>query len=186
MRFTHGVLIGFLGIMGGVGATAAMAQTLRPGLWEHQTTIKTSSGQMEKEMAQMQKQMAAMPPEQRKMMEQMFAQHGMSQIRWGAGGETSLRHCMTPQEAAAGLMPEHDKNCPYTVKRRTATSVQMSFSCKDGTQGEGEMRLQGDKAYSGEFKMRIMADKKPEQADMQQSGRWLSADCGAVKPLPSK
>ena len=107
----------------------------------------------------------------------------MGQVRVGAGGETKLRYCMTPQEAAAGAIPAHDKDCAHTVKHRTNTHIQMSFACKDGSTGEGDMRLQGDNAYNGTFKMRIVIDKKPEDVQMQQSGRWISADCGAVKPM---
>ena len=54
-------------------ASAAGAQTLKPGLWEVTNKMQSSSGQMEQSMAQMQQQMASMPPEQRKMVEEMMA-----------------------------------------------------------------------------------------------------------------
>ncbi|MDD2368707.1 MAG: DUF3617 family protein, partial [Sulfuricurvum sp.] len=45
--------------------------TIRPGVWEYTSTIKSQSGEIEKSMAQMNQQMASLPPEQRKMMEKM-------------------------------------------------------------------------------------------------------------------
>ena len=51
----------------------ATAQNMKPGLWEVSSKMKTASGEMERGMAEMQAQMAAMTPEQRKMMESMYA-----------------------------------------------------------------------------------------------------------------
>ena len=41
----------------------AMAQTLKPGLWETINKMQSGSGQSEKGMAEMQTQMAGMSPE---------------------------------------------------------------------------------------------------------------------------
>lgn len=161
-------------------ATTAQAQSTKPGLWEHSTTIKTASGQMERQMAEMQKQMAALPPDQRKMMEQMLAQQGVSM---GGGGRTSVRHCVTPEEAAKAQFPTHDDNCTYTITSRSGNRMAMTFSCKDEgkTRGEGAVTFQGDTSYQGQFVMHTVVDGKPERMDMQQSGKWLSAQCGTVR-----
>ena len=55
----------------------ALAQTLKPGLWEIIDKMQSGSGQIEKGIAEMQKQMAGMSPEQRKMMQDTMAKQGL-------------------------------------------------------------------------------------------------------------
>ncbi len=164
----------------------ALAQTTKAGLWEHSTTITTASGQLEQQMAQMQQQMAALPPEQRKMMDQMMAQQGVSMGGGAGGGRTSVRHCVTPEEAAQAQFPSHDENCRYTVTSRSTTTMAMTFSCQDEgkTRGEGSVTFQGDTSYQGKFVMHTLLNGKPERMNMQQSGKWLSAQCGSSGHLP--
>jgi hypothetical protein len=171
-------------VFGFVALSPAHAQSSKPGLWEHRTTIKTSSGQMEQQMAQMQRELAAMPANQRKMMEQMLAQQGMSMPGMGQGGATTHRYCMTPEEAARSDIPSHDADCKYTVLGRNATKLRMSFVCTDEgkTKGEGEVTFASSTAYSGKFTMQTRIDGKPERMEMSQVGKWLSTDCGKIRP----
>ncbi len=54
--------------------------------------------------------------------------------------------------------------------------------CRPASSGEGEYTLSGDKAYRGHAVVDTTVQGKPERIEMQQSGQWISADCGAVKP----
>lgn len=159
--------------------TGAHAQTTQPGLWEHHNTLKTASGQWEGQMAQVQQQMAALPPDQRKMMEQMLGQQGLSM---GGGGRTTVQYCVTPEEAAKATIPTHDEQCRYQITRRTAQSLSVAITCDDEgkSRGEGTVTFQGDKAYQGTFVMHTLIDGQRERMEMTQSGRWLSAQCGQV------
>ena len=62
------------------------AAQLKPGLWEITNKVG-GNAQLDAARAQMQQQLAAMPPEQRKQMEAMMAQRGMSMPGAAAGGE---------------------------------------------------------------------------------------------------
>ena len=53
------------------------------------------------------------------------------------------------------------------------------------TSGEGTVNFASPTAYNGNFKIKTTQDGKPEQLDMAQTGRWLSNDCGAIKPAPA-
>ena len=44
--------------------------------------------------------------------------------------------------------------------------------------------MQGPTAYTGQFRFKTQNQGKPEQIDMAQSGKWLSDNCGAIKPVP--
>ena len=145
--------------------------------------MKSQSGQLEAAMAQMQKSMASLTPAQRKQMEQAMAQQGVSM---GPSGNT-VKVCISPEQADLDRIPAQE-GCTQNVQRTGPNAVAMTFSCK-GTQGhppttgEGTMTFQGPTAYTGNFKVKTTSNGKPEQIDMVQNGKWLAADCGAIKPV---
>jgi hypothetical protein len=163
------------------GAALAQAQKMRPGLWEHSFTMKSESGQMEKAMSDMQRQMASMPPEQRKMMEQMMAQQGMGM---GTPGK-SVKVCITKEQAERNEVPRHEGNCTQQVVQRTANTIRVKFSCAGNppTSGESEVTFTSPTAYTGKATVNTTVEGKPERMNMEQSGKWLSADCGSIKPM---
>ena len=172
----------------GALAPASAQEKMRPGLWEHSVTMKSQSGQMEAALAEAQKAMANMAPARRKQMEQMMAAQGIH-LSSGPQGQTSVKVCITPEQAAIDQIPQQD-GCTQKVQRTDASTMQVSFSCKgesgEGpTSGEGTVHFQGPTGYSGNFKINTQQNGKPEQIDMAQTGRWLSNDCGAIKPAPT-
>jgi len=154
---------------------------MRPGLWEHSFTTKSQSGQMEKSMAEMQQQLASMPPEQRKMMEQMMAQQG---VGMGAQGR-SVRMCITKEQAERDEIPQQQGNCTQQVVQRSGNTVKMKFSCTGNppTSGESEVTFSSPTAYTGRSVVNTTIEGKPDRMTMEQSGKWLSAECGEVKPM---
>lgn len=174
-----------LALLAGAAVTPASAQQkMRPGLWEHSTSMKSQSGQIEAAMAQAQKAMASMPPAQRKQMEQMMAAQGVG-IGSGPQGQT-IKVCITPEQAAMDKLPQQD-GCTQKVQRMDASTMKVSFQCKAEpgeapTSGEGTVSFQSATAYTGQYKIKSTINSKPEQIDMAQKGQWLSGDCGAIKP----
>jgi hypothetical protein len=163
-------------------AVSAAAQSQAPGLWEQSVKFKTQSGEMEGAMAKMQERMAAMPPAQRKAMEQAMASHG---VAMGAKPNT-FRMCITPEEAARKMGPRMSEqpDCTQDVVQRSAGSMKMKWQCtgEHPSSGEGEITFTSDKAYSGKAVVTTTRNGKPETMNIEQSGQWLAADCGAVKP----
>jgi len=155
------------------------APKFRPGLWEHGYTMKSQSGQMEAAMKEMQASLAKMPPEQRKMMQDMMAKQG---VGMGAGGNT-VKVCLTKEEAERDMPPQQE-GCDQKVKR-SGNTWQVSFQCKGPppSSGEGQMTLISPTAYTGNFTTVTQVEGKPERVQMSQTGKWLSADCGAIRPL---
>lgn len=166
-----------------LAGTSALAQTrMRPGLWEHSFTMKSQSGEMERSMGDMHKELANMPPEQRKQVEQMMAQRGMNM---GAGGR-SVRMCVTKEQAERDELPQQEGNCTQQVMQRTGNTIKVKFSCTGNppTSGESEVTLSGPTAYTGRSVVNTVVQGRPERMTMEQSGKWLMADCGNVKPRP--
>lgn len=173
-----------LALLAGAAGGASAQQKMRPGLWEHSVNMKSQSGQMEAAMAEMQKSLASMPPEQRKQMEQMMAQQG---VGMGPKGQT-VKVCITKEQADLDNIPQQE-GCTQKVQRVDASTMKVAFSCKGGqgqppSSGEGTITMQGPTAYTGQFRFKTQNQGKPEQIDMAQSGKWLSENCGAIKPMP--
>ena len=172
-------LPGFCAAALAVACLSATAQTQAPGLWEH--TIAIKGGEMEKAMAQMQKELAAMPPEQRKAMEQMMASRGVGS---GAKG-TTVQLCVTPEDAARKTGPKMGSgNCTQEVVQRSSSTMKVKWQCtgEHPSSGEGEVTFASDKAYTGKAVVTTTMKGKPETVNIEQSGRWLAADCGATQP----
>ena len=141
------------------------------------------SGQLEKGMAEMQKEMAAMPPEQRKMMQDMMAKQGVS-VGAGAPGMMAVKICMTKDMIERNELPSQQGDCKSNTSPRVGNTMKMSFVCaQPPSSGEGQVTFISPEAYTSKMAMKSTVQGKPETMTMDGSGKWLSADCGNIKPL---
>lgn len=169
---------------------SAQAQKIAPGLWEHTVTMKMTG--MEAAQAQMKEQMDRMPPEQRKRMEEMMASRGGPGAAGGmgmmSGQPTTVKVCITAEQAARDEIPQHDANCQQTSKERSGKTLKFKFACTGERQatGEGEFTLISDKEHKGHVVVDAVSRGKPMHIEMDNAGRWLAADCGEVKPRGAK
>jgi hypothetical protein len=164
-------------------ASAASAQSMKPGLWEITSKMQTGSGQMERQMAQAQQQMANMPPEQRKMMEEMMARQGVKMGTAGGGGMT-MKVCMTKEMVERNEMPSQQRgDCKTTSQSRSGNTMKMAFACTNPpSTGEGQFTFNGSEGYTMKMAVNTTVQGKPETMNMDATGKWMGADCGDVKP----
>ena len=169
-------------IFAACAAQAQGMQSMKPGLWEYRSTMKSQSGKMEASMAEMHKQLASKPPEQRRQMEQMMAQSGM-QMGAGSGNAQVMRACITPAEAA-NFDVQSDPDCKQQIVQRTGNSVRIRFTCAGEvpSQGEGTLTFTGDTGFSGKFRVETRAPGETDRMDITQEGKWLGASCGKLQP----
>ena len=147
---------------------------VEPGLWQHSFSIETASGELERAMQQLEQQLASMPAAQRQMMEKMMASQGMSfDLK-----SRSMQVCLTQQQIDRGQLPQQD-GCQQQLNQTGDSSYRFSFSCDTNppTSGEGEMTFSSRKAYNGSASFTTEVNGKAEQMTMQQSGKWLKAEC---------
>ncbi|MGZ5198590.1 MAG: DUF3617 domain-containing protein [Telluria sp.] len=170
-----------LAVLAAALALPVYAQQLKPGLWEMSNHVADSTGRMDSAMAEMQKQLAQMPPDQRKMMEQMMAKHGV-QLSSADGGAMLAKMCLTPEMVKNNELPMRQQgNCTHQRSPVSGGKMKFSFSCSDPkTSGEGEITFHGDSSYT--MKARV-AQGGGDMMTVDSSARWLGADCGDVKPL---
>lgn len=159
------------------GQALAQEPKILPGLWEHSYSMKTESGMVEGAMSQL----ANLAPEQKAMMEQMMAAQGIS---LGPSGNT-IRVCISKEDAERGEVPQMDSDCTQKILHRSANTIKVGFSCTSDppTRGEGEITFISPKAYTGKAVVQTTVQGVAEQMNIEQKGKWLSADCGNVKPL---
>ena len=164
------------------------AQSTAPGLWQIENKMG-GNPEMERAMAQMQAQMAAMPPAQRKQLEAMMGQKGVS-IGAGAGGAIAVKMCITPEMAAKQQLPtQTEGDCTSKIDSRSGNTMQFSFTCTNPpSSGSGSYTFTSDKAYTMNMAFKSMPSGKPHNMTMNAKAQWLSGDCGNIKPiaLPTK
>ncbi|TAG34473.1 MAG: DUF3617 domain-containing protein [Polaromonas sp.] len=166
-----------------VTGTSVQAQTMKPGLWET-TTKMGGSPEMDKAMAQMQEQLASMPADQRKKMQEMMGKSGLN-MDAAPGGGMSVKACITKEMVDRNQMPTQQKgDCTTTISDKNATSMKMSFTCTNPpSSGEGQWTFSGDTAYSMKMRVKSIVEGKPQNTTLDGGGKWLSADCGNVRPV---
>lgn len=187
MAVSKGIFMKLSNSLAALLVTASMAsahaQTIKPGLWEFATQMRGGSGQMADAMAEAQKQMENMPPEQRKMIQDMMAKQGV-QMGTGAGGGVTVKVCMTQEMVDRNEVSSHQGDCTHTNSPRVGNTMKFAFVCtKPPSSGEGLVTFTSPEAYSMKMSATTTINGRPEKMDLQNSGRWLGADCGSVKPL---
>ena len=165
-------------------SAGASAQTMKPGLWEITHKAQgASGGQMADAQAKMQREMASMTPEQKKMMQEMMAKHGM-QMGAGAGGGMSVKTCMTKEMIDRNELPSQKGDCRTTKQQKTGNTMKFAVACTNPpSTGEGQVTFLSPEAYTMKMAMQSPRDGKAQAMNMEGSGKWLSADCGSIKPM---
>lgn len=179
MRARHHFLLA-LALTG--GALGVSAQTMKPGLWEIKNNMSTGSGELEKAMAMAQKEMAKMPADQRKMMEDMMAKQG---IGMSAGsGTPTLKVCMTQEMIERNDLTAQQGDCQHTVLPRAGNTMKFSFVCSNPpSSGEGQATFESPEAYTVKMNVKTQAKGKTETMTLDARGKFLTSECGNVKPI---
>lgn len=161
-------------------AVPAAAQTMKPGVWEVTNNVGDPSGRLQGAMSMLQGQMANMPPDQRKMMEQMMAQHGV-QLSQSNGGIVA-KVCVTPEMVKNADVPvSQDGNCSQSHSPIKNGRMTYTFNCPSAqTSGSGEVRFISDTNYT--MTATVQRAGSPTPVTVNSSARWMGADCGALKP----
>lgn len=160
-------------------ASAASAQNLKPGLWEVQHKMK-GNPEMERQLEEMRKQIAAMPPEQRKQMETMMAGRG---IQMGVGGH-NVRMCLTKEMVERNEIPAQQGDCRMTNQQRTGNTLKVAFTCTNPpSSGESQMTINSPESYTMKTTATSSIEGRVEKMSVEGTGKWVGADCGALKPI---
>lgn len=163
-------------------AAAAQAQSIDPGLWEIKHDMRMPGNpEVAAQMAQMREQMKNLPPQMREMMEQQMASLGV-----GMGADGALQLCISPDQAKADPIREGhtEGDCTYTQVKRSGNTWTGRITCTQPP-GEGDFTttLHSATHFSTEA---VMSSEEYGRIDMNTDARHLSADCGAIRPVPGQ
>jgi hypothetical protein len=143
------------------------------------------NAQLDAATEKMQAQMASMSPDQRKMVEQMMASHGGMPA---AGHPRTVQVCIGKDQAARGAVPPAgDGRCEQRELSRSGNSVKYAFTCagEHPMSGTGEFTMQSPTAYTMHAISDAVMQGQSQHTEMDIAGKWIAADCGAVKPAAS-
>lgn len=188
MRRTTSLLTAALLAAFALAAHAEAPPKRKPGLWEVTQTQQGSQigGQALPSQSEIAEMMAQMPPEQRKQMEEMMRQRG---VGMSAARPNAVRYCLTPEMAQRDELatpPGADMKCRHDVKPSSAKEMRFSFSCSGPNgklEGEGRSWDVSPEGYKTATTMRGTVEGQPMTMQVEQTGRWLGADCKGLKPI---
>jgi hypothetical protein len=159
-----------LAILGlGLAPMLAFAGGVKPGLWEV-------------EMEGM--EMPGIPPEQMDQMKKM----GVDVSKLIAAQKPKF--CLTAEQAKFDKPPPTDKNnkdCKVDSWDVSGKKMKGKMTCDGDFKGTMDMTadVKSDTEYKSEVKMEGTARGQPANMTMKSTSRWLSDDCGSVKPHKS-
>jgi len=153
-------------------AQAWSAGQMKPGLWE--VTVKSDAI----------KNMPQIPSEQWKKMREMGID--MPQLR---DGGMVTRACITKEMAQRDQPLEMDRpetGCRSQNFQRSGDSYTADIVC-DGPamKGKGKIKgtLSGAERFTSTYDFKGSVHGQPVDQHHESNGKWMSADCGSVKPM---
>ncbi|MGV3742024.1 MAG: DUF3617 domain-containing protein [Burkholderiaceae bacterium] len=150
---------------------AVAQEKLKPGLWE--MTMKSDA----------MKNMPKMSPEQMEQMRKM----GVHVPQMQDGGMVT-KVCITKEMAERDQMPMAQKESDCEVKnyQRSGDSYSTDVVCNGpNIKGTGKVKgkMIGNESFSSTYDFKGTAHGQPISQKHENSGKWLSSNCGNVKPL---
>ena len=114
-----------------------------------------------------------------------MADKGVSMAPGGAPyGGMAARVCISKEMAARNEPPAQQGDCKQESLQKTGNTTKFKFSCsKPPTTGEGEVTLHNPESYTMKMKTTSQFKGKAENMTMDAQGKFISSDCGNLKPV---
>ncbi len=157
---------------------AEAIKDIKPGLWEiqHKTLI---DGQA---LPDMNKMLEQVPPEMREQVQAMLAKNGAGMT------EKGLTICITPEQVANQQYGNDPKSkCQMTDMKHEGNVTHMKMQCSK-PKGEGETTVTrlSPESWISVSRMTMEEQGAPHIMNSESTAKWLSANCGDVKPAVPK
>jgi hypothetical protein len=169
-------------------AGTCAAQSLTPldaklGLWESAVSTDIPGRSALAATPQIpESALARMAPEQRAQMEAMM------KARSG-GAPITTRMCLTRESLASGGLGQRDKSCTTKVVSSSSTQQVVHVECvREEVKSSGDMTVQvvDPQHIKGTMVMKSTVAGQTRDMKMSFENKWVSADCGTVKPAGAK
>lgn len=160
------------------GAAWAQQPPIKPGLW--QIHVEEDSGEMAARMREMEAHMKNMPPEQRKQVEAMMKQHGVSM-----GSPGDMRICLSKEQLARDdWQGRREQSGCKTDTTRSGNTWKFHSSCPapQASETDGEAVFASPENYTVKSTTTSSEGGQSRTMKMTAVSKWLGADCGDIKP----
>lgn len=150
---------------------------MRPGLWEMSATSDLLS------------LLPNIPPEQLQGLSQMAKEYGLDMPRI-EDGAARTKVCITEEMTRRKIPPAFEQTqygCELTRSSQDGNRYQLEFSCaNDRLKGKGSASWSIDdpEHVSGTSRYDGTVDGYQINEQSSNSGHWIAALCGAIKPIP--
>ncbi len=155
---------------------AAISLNVKLGLWEVTSTGTTSGAPPVPAAA-----LASLSPAQKAKI-----QAAMAAAMASANKPHTYKSCVTAESIQRGLNPDPQlaNGCTQTVVSSSPTDMEVRIVCTGRHQMSGTVHFQASspEAMSGTVDMALTEGGKVMKVSRQITSKWVSADCGTVKP----
>ncbi|HEY1335937.1 MAG TPA: DUF3617 domain-containing protein [Bryobacteraceae bacterium] len=177
------ILIGAAMLCGWTAATAQEVKPFdaKPGLWEYTSKAEAMNAPAMPQIPE--EVLRNMPPERRAQVEAMMKE------RAAGPPATTTKVCITRESLSRPLSFGQDKSCTQKVVSASSTKQEIHVECNRGnTNSSGDMTVERVDAEhaKGSGTVKLGQGDKAYSAKMSFTARWMSADCGDVKPMGEK
>jgi hypothetical protein len=153
---------------------------MKPGLWQinHQGDMNIGGTEMKiPDTNQMQAMMQTLSPEMRAKMESYMRKNTAV-----APSEGGLKACISPEQAARNDFPTSPQtSCKVMGNKRVGNTISVQLHCPQGDM-DSTVTLHNPESWSGVTKGHMQRGTETYSMNMQAEGKWISADCGNLKP----
>jgi hypothetical protein len=167
-----GLLLGLMACVAAISPSHA-AGKLKPGLWE--MSIKSDA----------MKSMPKIPPEQLEKLKQL----GIAIPKTESDGSMVQKICISKEMAEREphqISERPDQSCKTENLKQTGNSYSLDLIC-DGPNMKGKGNVKGsydnNENFRSSYDFQGVARNRPVSNHVETTGKWLSADCGTVKPI---
>lgn len=163
------------------GADGITPLDVKLGLWETRTSTHLGGVTMPAMPVIPAETLAKMPPAQREQVEAAMKARG-------AGGpmSTTTKYCITPEQLNNPMaFSRGDRSCKSKMVSSSSTRQQVHVDCDhEGRKTAGDLTIERIDPRHIKGNMAMKGDMNGHPVDMTMSfdSRWLSSDCGNVKP----
>jgi hypothetical protein len=172
----------FLGVsvlaLAAISATAQTAPKIKPGLWQIHIEQERNGQKLPNASERMKEHMKDMTPERRQQFEEMMKERGVD-----PNATDTIKVCYSQKMIDHGSWTDQG-GCNIAYTDRSATSWKWHSICSAiGYEGDGEATFPDGYSFAVKSAGVVTTAGKTIKSSSTRTGKWLSADCGSVKPM---
>ena len=160
-------------------AQAQPAPPIKPGLWQVQSEHEVD-GQKTK-VPDLSEHLKNMPPEARRQMEAMMKQRG---VDMSSGSMNDMKICISKDSVDPDQWQRNQGTCKTDYLSRSSSTWKWHTSCREpAAETDGEAHFTSSDSYTVKTATTMTIQGETRTSRMTLNSKWLSPDCGDVKPV---